>query len=71
MEQLFQLLHEGVTASHVIDFVKKDLVKSGFLELSFEECWNLKEKSSYYVNLYGTNMIAFRTGRMTGGKPVF
>lgn len=71
MEQLFQLLHEGVTASHVIDFVKKDLVKSGFWELSFEECWNLKEKSNYYVNLYGTNMIAFRTGRMTGEKPVF
>lgn len=71
MEQLFQLLHEGVTASHVMDFVKKDLLKNEFQELSLGECWNLEEESSYYVNLYGTNGIAFRTGKMNGAQPVF
>lgn len=71
MEQLFHLLHEGVTASHVIDFVKRDLLKSGFEELSLGEEWNLEEGCKYYVNLYGSNCIAFRIGRIIGNTPAF
>ncbi len=71
MEQLFHLLREGVTASHTIDFVKRNLIRKGFQELLLEDDWNLKEQGKYYVNIYGTGCIAFRVGHMTGGRPVF
>lgn len=71
MEQLFHLLREGVTASHAIAFVKRNLVRDGFLELLLEDDWNLKEQGKYYVNIYGTGCIAFRVGNMTGDRPAF
>lgn len=69
MEQLMQLLKEGVTPSHVVEFVKQDLIKNGFHELNFDEAWSLKDNEKYYVNLYGTNTCAFRLGKMTGKTP--
>lgn len=71
MKQLFDLLREGVTPSHTIDFVEKSLTGNGFKELLLDEDWRLKEQCGYYVNLYGTNSIAFRMGQLTGKKPVF
>lgn len=71
MKKLFALLEEGVTAAHAVEFVKKDLLSAGFLELSLGDEWNLQENTGYYVNLYHTNAVAFKTGRMTGKKPVF
>lgn len=71
MEQLFRLLREGVTASHTIDFVKRTLIREGFQELLLEDTWNLQEETGYYVNLYGTNCIAFRVGRLTGDELAF
>lgn len=71
MEQLFHLLREGVTASHTIAFVKRNLLRDGFKELLLEDIWNLEEQGKYYVNLYGTGCIAFQVGRMTGDKPAF
>lgn len=62
MEQLKALLKEGVTAAHTIQFVKDRLVEQGFIELQMKEKWNLAEGHKYYVNLYGTNMVAFCVG---------
>lgn len=71
MEQLFHLLREGVTASHAIAFVKRNLVRDGFQELLLEDDWNLKEQGKYYVNIYGTGCIAFRVGNVIGDRPAF
>lgn len=71
MEQLFALLKEGVTAAHAVNFVKKDLLSEGFCELSLTGDWDIKSHTGYYVNLYDTNAIAFKTGVLTGHKPVF
>ncbi len=64
MKQLFELLEQGVTASHVISYLKEDLIAGGFKELSLEETWELEEHGKYYVNLYGSNCIAFVVGAM-------
>lgn len=71
MEELFRLLERGITASHVVDYVKKDLLKSRFQELNLEDGWELKENGSYYVNLYGSGCIAFRTGAHMDTFPAF
>ena len=71
MEQLVTLLKEGVTAAHTIDFVKRTLLENGFEELSLGEKWKLEQNGKYYVNLYGTNCVAFRTGKMKADTPGF
>ena len=71
MKQLFELLKQGVTASHTVSYVKKNLIESGFCELSLQESWELEENGKYYVNLYGTNCIAFTIGKIAMKQPVF
>lgn len=71
MEQLFELLEKGVTPAHVVDYVKQDLLKKHFQELNIEDEWRLQADGKYYVDLYGTGCIAFRTGRIMEKKPSF
>lgn len=72
MTELMELLEYGVSPAHVIDYIKKDLIhKSGFQEFDLEEEFSIKECGRYYVNLYGTNGIAFRIGENITDKPVF
>lgn len=71
MERLMELLDCGVTASHVIEYMKKELVKEkGFVELELEEAFSIEENKRYYVNLYGTNGMAFRVGGNISTEPV-
>lgn len=63
MEQLKSLLCEGVTPSHVIAYMKQELLKNHYTELNLEEDWILEENKKYYVNLYGTNGLAFCVGK--------
>lgn len=62
MQQLIELLEYGVTAAHVVEYVKRELLQHSFQELNLESEWTLQENQGYYVNLYGTNCFAFRTG---------
>lgn len=71
MKQLFELLEQGVTASHAISYVKKDLLENGFQELALQNSWKLEDNGKYYVNLYGSNCIAFKMGKMQKQKPSF
>ena len=71
MRQLLNLLQEGVTAAHAIRYVKQDLLEKGFQELFLKEDWKLKENGKYYVNLYGTNCVAFTVGRQIDKEPLF
>ncbi len=72
MEQLKELLEYGVTAAHVIDYMKGVLVdEQGFTELNLDEEFVLEEGKGYYVNLYGTNAMAFRIGEKIKDTPSF
>ncbi len=71
MKNLKELLEYGVTASHVIDYMKRELVESnGYTELNLEDEFSLEESKKYYVNLYGTNGMAFRIGKNLSDKPI-
>lgn len=70
MEHLMELLECGVTASHVIEYMKKKLVHGEqFIELNLEDDFSIEENKGYYVNLYGTNGMAFRVGSNISEKP--
>lgn len=70
MERLMELLQCGVTASHVIEYMKKELVRGkNFLELNLEDDFSIEENQGYYVNLYGTNGMAFCVGSNITEKP--
>lgn len=70
MDQLINILKQGVTASHAIDAVKKELTEKQFQELELSGEWKLDEGGKYYVNLYGTNFVAFTVGKQMS-NPVF
>lgn len=71
MEQLKELLSYGVTPSHTIQYMKETLLNKGFQELSLDSDWDLKENGMYYVNLYGTNGLAFCVGNHLNKKVSF
>ena len=72
MDKLKELLKYGVTASHVIDYMKKELVsEADFTELDMEADFVIEAGGSYYVNLYDTNGMAFRVGENISDKPAF
>lgn len=72
MEQLMDLLKNGVTSSHVIEWMKREFVqRNGYINLELEEKFALEEKGKYYVNLYEGNAMAFRLGANMSDKPVF
>lgn len=71
MEQLLELLEKGVTAAHVADYVKQDLQRAHFQELNVEDEWKLHTNGKYYIDLYGTGCIVFRTGNEMKKKPSF
>lgn len=41
MKELFNLLEQGVSASHAVSYLKKDLLGDGFCELSLQDVWKL------------------------------
>lgn len=71
MEKLFDLLENGVTASHTITYIQETLKQNDFEELSLSQLWNLEEGKSYLLHLYGTNSLAFRVGRHMTQRPQF
>lgn len=62
-QQLFELLKEAVSPYQCVDKVKKDLLSSGFIELSYEKNWKLQPGESYVVNHHDTTLFAFTVGK--------
>lgn len=55
-----KLLTEGTSPYHVILGTKEELEKNGFEKLSMTDTWNLSYEKDYYVEAYGTTVVAFR-----------
>lgn len=71
MERLMKLLEYGVSAAHVIEYMKVELVQGkGFTQLSLGDAFSIEENRGYYVDLYGTNGMAFRVGNNISEQPV-
>lgn len=59
-EELLQFINTSTSPFHTILSAKKLLDQGGFTELSKNTTWDLKKGGSYYVDYYGTSLIAFR-----------
>lgn len=60
--ELEELLLAGVSPYHAIEKSAERLEKKGFEELKASKSWDVKPGKSYYVNLYGSSLVAFSIG---------
>ncbi|BBF45411.1 aspartyl aminopeptidase [Lachnospiraceae bacterium KM106-2] len=58
--QLMELLEASVSPFHAVEASKERLREAGFKELHISECFNLEKKQGYFVDLYGSSLMAFR-----------
>ena len=71
MEDLMHLIKNGVTASHVIDYIEGELLACQFRNVELGDDWAIKEQDACFVNLYHSACAAFRVGSNMTSKPVF
>ena len=57
---LLQLVEKAVSPYHAVEEGCKQLIEAGFEELKLSENWSLDQGKKYFVNAYGTTLIAFR-----------
>lgn len=62
IQNLEELLTAGVSPYHAVKHSIDRLEKAGFTELKPGKTWEVKAGNSYYVNLYGSSLIAFSVG---------
>ena len=58
--KMLDFIDASPTCFHVVDNLKKELVKNGYVELSEKEEWNLKAKGKYFVTRNDSSIISFR-----------
>ena len=59
VKQLLEFIKSSPSCFHVIENVKNQLLKAGFLELMEKEAWNLEHGKSYFVIRNGSSIAAF------------
>lgn len=50
----------------VVETIKNELHAGGFSELKLNEEWKIEQGEKYYVNLFGSSIVAFDIGRKFG-----
>lgn len=68
MEALTKVIQEGVTAFHVVNYVKNKLIKCGFQELTYGEEWKVMQGNRYVLAPYPSMLIAISIGTLTEGS---
>ncbi|WP_022773770.1 M18 family aminopeptidase [Butyrivibrio sp. AE2015] len=58
--KMLDFIDASPTCFHVVDNLKKELVKNGYVELSEKEEWKLKAKGKYFVTRNDSSIISFR-----------
>lgn len=60
--QLLDYIKNSPSPFHVVSTSSSILKDAGFKELSFSDDWNLSLNEGYYINHYGTTLLAFTIG---------
>ncbi len=60
IENILSLLNRSYSPFHVVNNIKEELLKKGFLELEEKEDFSLEKGKSYFVKRNDTSIIAFR-----------
>ena len=66
-QELLDFIDSSTSPYHTVLTAEKLLETYGFQELKQEEAWALEPEGRYYVNVFGSALVAFRTGQM--GQP--
>ena len=59
-QEMLEFIDKNPCAYHVIENVKNELEKNGFVQLSEKECWDVEAGTAYYVIRNDASLIAFR-----------
>lgn len=70
MEQLKRLLVKSQTAYNAAQAAAELLLEAGFRELSLGDDWCIYPDKEYFTKVFGTTVIAFRTGKNFGYQDV-
>ena len=60
--ELLDYIKNSPSPFHAVECGCNILNKAGFSKLNLNDDWNLEPNSAYYINQYGTTLIAFTTG---------
>lgn len=63
IKSLETLLCAGVSPFHAVAHAARRLKDAGFSELCAKDSWQIEPGHSYYVDLYGSSLIAFTVGK--------
>lgn len=66
LNSLKTLLSAGVSPFHAVNEGIRRLEEKGFQELELGSAWEVAPGGSYYVNLYGSSLVAFSIGKNVG-----
>ena len=66
LDSLKTLLSAGVSPFHAVNEGIRRLEEKGFQELELGSAWEVAPGGSYYVNLYGSSLVAFSIGKNVG-----
>lgn len=62
IDELSSFIENSVTPFHTVDAVKKYLKKNDYKELKLEKKFELEKGNKYYIDIYGSTLIAFNIG---------
>lgn len=65
-----EIIREGVTAFHVVAYVKKRLLEAGFQELPYGEAWKVEQGCNYVITPFPSMLIAIRVGHCSNSSAV-
>ena len=60
--ELLDFIKQSPSPFHAVEYGSKMLKNANFTELALNDNWDLKPNSAYFINQYGTTLIAFTTG---------
>lgn len=63
IKELKTFIEKAVTPFHVVEEVKSELNENGFVELNMTEIFNIEKGGKYYVDVYGSSLMAFTVGK--------
>ena len=66
-DRLIKFISEATCSFTTVQAAKKELLAKGFNELILGEKWTLKKGGCYYVNVYGSSLMAFTVGKKYNG----
>ncbi len=60
IQELLEFIRKSPSCFHVVENIRRELLKAGFCQLNEKDEWNLLRGRDYFVTRNGSSVIAFR-----------